>query len=106
MGELWNRNLSDYSGGEKETCPNGSFYVEDGNHRVLAYAMHVKLGKIEYTPVDAIHATSWDIATGVLGFRPEGAAALENNGKIEVEKRLQEEFNLPVGIQIKMYERY
>ena len=58
MGELWIRNLSDYSGDEKETCPNGSFYVEDGNHRALVYAMYVKLGKIEYNPVDAIHATS------------------------------------------------
>ena len=67
--------------------------------------MHMKLGKMEYNPVDAVHATS-DIATGILGFRPQRAAALENDGKIEVEKRLQEEFNLPVGIQIKMYERY
>ena len=105
MGELWIRNLSDYDGGEKETCPNGSFYLEDGNHRALVYAMYVKLGKMEYSPVDAIHATSWDIATGVLGFRPERAASLENDGEIQVEKRLQEEFTLPIGIQIKTYKR-
>ena len=106
MGELWIRNLSDYSGGEKETCPNGSFYVEDGNHRALVYAMYVKLGKMAYNPVDAIHATSWDIATGILGFRPERTASLENDGELQVEKRLLEEYTLPVGIQIKMYERY
>ena len=58
-----------------------------------------------YSSVDAIHATSWDIATGVLGFRPERAPSLENDGKIQVEKRLQEEFNLPIGIQIKTYDR-
>ena len=106
MGELWVRNLSDYGGGEKEKCPNGSFYIEDGNHRALVYAMYVRLGKMEYSPVDAIHATSWDIATGVLGFRPERAASLENHGKLQVKKRLLEEFTLSIGIQIKMYERY
>ena len=41
MGELWIRNLSNYDGGEKETCPNGSFYMEDGNHRALVYAMYI-----------------------------------------------------------------
>ena len=106
MGELWIRNLSNYSGGEREKCLTGSFYVEDGNHRALVYAMYVKFGKVEYNPVDAIHATSWDIATGVLGFRPERTASLENDGEIQVEKRLQEEFNLPIGIQIKTYERH
>ena len=44
------RNLSDYDGGEKEMCPNGSFYLEDGNHRALIYAMYVKLGKVEVQP--------------------------------------------------------
>ena len=106
MGELWIRNLSDYSRGEKEMCPNGSFYVEDGNHRALVYAMYIKFGKMEYSPVDAIHATSWDIATGVLGFRPERSASLENDGEIQVKKHLRQEFTLPIGIQIKTYERH
>ena len=105
MGELWIRNLSDYSGGENETCPNGSFYVEDGNHRALVYAMYVKLGKIQYNPVDAIHATSWDLATGILNFRPERAASLEYNGELQDEKRLRNEFQLPIGIQVKTYKR-
>ncbi len=35
MGELWIRNLTGYSGGERERCPEGSFYIEDGNHRAL-----------------------------------------------------------------------
>ena len=33
MGEIWIRNLSNYRGGEEEKCPNGSFYMEDGNHQ-------------------------------------------------------------------------
>ena len=41
MGELWIRNLSNYSGGEREDCPTGSFYVEDGNHRALVYAIDI-----------------------------------------------------------------
>lgn len=105
MGELWIRNLSDYSEGEREKCPNGSFYVEDGNYRALVYAMHVKLGKIEYSPVDAIHATSWDLATGILNFRPERAASLEYDGELQDKKTLRKEFQLPIGIEIKTYKR-
>ena len=105
MGELWIRNLSDYSEGEREKCPNGSFYVEDGNHRALVYAMHIKLGKIEYSPIDAIHATSWDLATGILNFRPERAASLEYDGELQDKKTLRKEFQLPIDIQIKTYKR-
>lgn len=105
MGELWVRNLSNYTGGEREKCSEGSFYVEDGNHRALVYAMYIECGKTEYSPVDAIHATSWDIASGILGFPPQRAAALEHNGKLQDEKHLQEEFRLPIGIQINTYER-
>lgn len=105
MDKLWIRNLSDYPGGEKDKCPSGSFYVEDGNHRALVYAMYIKLGKVEYSSVDAIHATSWDIAAGILNFLPERAASLEYNGELQDKKRLRKEFFLPIGIQINTYER-
>ena len=78
--------------------------MEDGNHRALVYAMHVRLGKMKYSPVEAIHATSWDIASGILGFLPQRAAVLEHNGELQDEKHLQEEFRLPIGIQINTYE--
>ena len=105
MGELWIRNLSNYSGGEREECPTGSFYVEDGNHRALVYAMYIACGRMEYSPVDAIHATSWDLASGILNFRPQRAASLEHNGELQNKKRLGNEFQLPIGIQINTYER-
>lgn len=105
MGELWIRNLSNYSGGEREECPTGSFYVEDGNHRALVYAMYIKFGKMDYSPVEAIHATSWDIATGILNFRPEKAVSLEHNGHLQDKKLLRGKSELPIGIQINTYER-
>ena len=105
MGELWIRNLSNYSGGEREECPTGSFYVEDGNHRALVYAMYIACGRMEYSPVDAIHATSWDLASGILNFRPQRAASLEHDGELQDKKDLGNEFQLPIGIQINTYER-
>ena len=111
MGELWIRNLSDYVDqngkreGERKKCPAGSFYVDDGNHRALVYAMHIKFGKMRYNSVNAIHATSWDITSGVLNFRPQRAASLEYNGELQDQKTLSKEFQLPIGIQIKTYKR-
>ncbi|MYA70599.1 hypothetical protein F4009_24230 [Candidatus Poribacteria bacterium] len=111
MGELWIRNLSDYVGrngkraGERKKCPGGSFYVDDGNHRALVYAMHIKFGKMRYNSVNAIHATSWDLASGILNFRPERAASLEHSGELQDKKILRNEFQLPIGIQIKTYKR-
>ena len=106
MGELWIRNLSNYSGGERGKCPAGSFYVEDGNHRALVYAMHIEFGKMKYSPVDAMHATSWDIIVpGLLNFLPQKAVSLEHDGKLQDEKCLRNEFQLPIGIQINTYER-
>ena len=74
MGRLWVRNLTDYEGGaneddkcEKYKCPEGSFYMEDGNHRALVYAVHIACGVETYRPVKVLHATSWDIANGILG---------------------------------------
>ena len=101
MGDLWIRNLSDFVNrngkrvGERRECPTGSFYVEDGNHRALVYAMYVEFQKMEYSPVDAIHATSWDLISGLLNFQPQRAASLEHNGELQDNKRLQNEFQLP-----------
>ena len=45
MDKLWIRNLSSYSNdkskGERQDCRsrNGSFYIKDGNHRALVYAI-------------------------------------------------------------------
>ncbi len=105
IGDLWIRNLSNYPGGERENCPNGSFYLDDGNHRALVYALYIKLGKMVYSPVDAMHATSWDIATGVLGFRPERTASLEHQGKLQHPKHLIKKVTLPIGIEINTYKR-
>lgn len=86
MGELWIRNLTDYDGGERWNCGNGSFYIEDGNHRALVYAMILECNKenddFSYDPVKALHATSWDIADGILGHSCQPAHALELDGKL------------------------
>jgi hypothetical protein len=111
MGELWIRNLSDYvdrngeRAGERKRCPTGSFYIEDGNHRALVYAMYIEFGKMEYSQVDAIHATSWDIVAGILNFRPQRSASLEHNGELQDKKLLRNDFQLPIGIQINTYKR-
>ena len=82
MGKIWIRNLSCYRGGERDKCPDGSFYIEDGNHRTLVYAMIVALSEETYEPIKALHATSWDIADGILGYTCHSAQGLEHNGKI------------------------
>ena len=68
MDNLWIRNLakSCVDPRERKHSPNGTFYIEDGNHRALVYAVHLELGKTIYEPVDAVHAASWDIANGIL----------------------------------------
>lgn len=89
MGKLWIRNLTDYPGGEREKdkSPEGSFYVEDGNHRALVYAVRIECGKDQYKSVKALHATSWDIADGILGHPCQPATALECDGKFPTHGR-------------------
>ena len=88
MDRLWIRNLTlwkNKSGewkGERSDHQKCSFYITDGNHRALVYAVHVACGET-YEPVKAIHATSWDIASGILGWQPQPAHALERNGKLK-----------------------
>ena len=82
MGQLWIRNLTQYDGGERSLCPDGSFYVEDGNHRALVYAVRLACGaEKSYKSVKALHATSWDIADGILGYPCQAAENLEHGGR-------------------------
>ena len=103
MDKLWIRNLTDH---ERKSNPNGTFYIEDGNHRALVYAVYLELGKAVYEPVDAIHATSWDIANGILGHSCQPAQALEHDGKFQDNKNSAGDFQLPNDIQINTYKRY
>lgn len=92
MGKLWIRNVADCNKEcrERKYSPEGSFYLEDGNHRALVYAVKCLLpnDKTEYKPVKAIHATSWDIAQGGLGYPPQVASVLEHEGKLEYGQRV------------------
>ena len=107
MDALWIRNLTNHSivSKERECSPNGTFYIEDGNHRALVYVVHLELGMAVYEPVDAIHATSWDIANGILGHSMQPMNVLEHNGELQGEKHCQNEFCLPIGIQVNTFKR-
>ena len=93
MDRLWIRNLTKYDDDDKNEdnkcernkCPDGSFYMEDGNHRALVYAVHIACGVESYRPVKVLHATSWDIANGILGHSCQRAKAIENNGILNIE---------------------
>lgn len=86
MPPLWIRNLAK---NERKKVPRaeGSFYIEDGNHRALVYAVLLKYGKARYEPVQGLHANSWDIAEGILGHSCRPAKALENDGNFPTEGR-------------------
>ena len=58
LGELKVRPLTDR---EKEHSSEGSFYLEDGNHRALVYSVFLRLGVIkEYEPVWVIWSPDWE----------------------------------------------
>ena len=103
MDKLWVRNLAPH---ERKCSPNGTFYIEDGNHRALVYAVHLELGKAVYESVDAIHSTSWDIANGILGHPMQPMNVLEHNGKLQFNNVVKEKWTLPSGIQVGTYERH
>ena len=106
MDKLWIRNLARH---ERKSSRNESFYTEDGNHRVLVYALYIELTEMSYEPVEAIHATSWDIASGILGHLPQPADALEHSGKLQYNgqytKHCKEDVSPSNGIQINTYRR-
>ena len=117
MPRIWIRNLAPH---EKRYSTEKSFYTDDGNHRALVYAMLVACGQVNYEGFSALHATSWDIATGILGHSVQHANNLDNLGKLQIDnqsytKRItNDESNiksligrsiLPAGIQISTFER-
>lgn len=103
MNELWIRNLTT---NERKDNLNGSFYIQDGICRSTVYAMKVKLKELPYSPVNAMHATSWNLATGIfLQSLPQKAEELEADGEFQYNKKIINEYTLPVGIQINTYER-
>lgn len=102
MPPIWVRNLSR---DERKLCPNGSYYIEDGNTRALVYALKVALKEAEYTSFPAIHATSWGVAAEILGHLPQKASELENKGVFPYKKHFKGGVRLPIGIRADMYER-
>ena len=74
MPPLWIRNRSIH--GDEAKHDEDAFYIHDGNHRALVYAVRLSLGEEgEYDPVKALHAASWKFAESILGFEcltPEG----------------------------------
>ena len=85
MDTIWIRNLSHWGSpdDEKHKQPNCSFYITDGNHRALVYAVFLECKKLDYEPVKVLHATSWAIASGILGWQGwEKRSALEYEGEI------------------------
>ena len=102
MPPIWVRNLSS---DERNSCPNGSYYIEDGNTRSLVYALKAISEEVKYTPFPAIHATSWGVAAEILGHLPRKASGLENNGVFCYKKHFKDGVRLPIGIRADMYER-
>ena len=58
MGHLWIRDLRTH--GEEQHI-KGSFYIEDGGHRALVYALYLACGQLDYNkiPVVTYHAATW-----------------------------------------------
>ena len=107
MDRLWIRNPTHWQNsdgkwvGEKAENPECSFYITDGNHRALVYAVHIACGKEIYEPVKALHATSWDIASGILGWQPQTARALEHDGRLRREGKrpyYKDRFHMHIGL--------
>ena len=58
LGELKIRPLTNE---ERTHSSEGSFYLEDGNHRALVYSVFLRLGIIkEYEPVRVIFSEDWE----------------------------------------------
>ena len=54
--ELWVRDLLTQ---ELEQSPDGIYYIEDGNHRALVYALNLEFNETEYIPVKVRWCKSW-----------------------------------------------
>ena len=110
MPPIWIRNLSyspdEKTDTEKKRCSDGTYYIEDGNHRALIYALRLKFGEEEnYDPFPAVHATSWGVASEILNHFPQKAVALEHNGVLPYKKHFKKGVRLSIGIRVDLYER-
>ena len=58
IGHLWIRDLGAH---ENERGIKGSFYIEDGGHRALVYALYIACEQLDYdkTPVVAYYTATW-----------------------------------------------
>ena len=111
MGKLWIRNLSNpdctSSGGlnDGKENPEGSFYITDGSHRALIYAVKVRCDVFAYKdhPVKAIHATTWSNLSGVFGWQAAMSCQLQNKGVFDKNQNRQfylVEFEEPGTIRV------
>lgn len=114
MGELWIRNLAKHER-KKDACSDGSFYLEDGGHRALVYAVRLECEEEQYDekhPIKALHATSWDIADGILGHSCQPVKALEHNGKLQLDgkspnvKKRTHEYENGFHVPIRRYKSF
>lgn len=85
MGKLWIRNLSKNLCDSRTKNPQGSFYITDGNHRALIYALKVRFSEVAYedNPVKAIHATTWSNVSGALTWQAALPHQLEKEGEFD-----------------------
>ena len=116
MPRIWIRNLAPH---EKASSSDNSFYADDGNHRALVYAMLVACEQLDYEPFKAIHATSWDISSEILGYCSQHANNLDHQGRLQYDSErytksitnkqsdIRRSINrhLPIDTQITTYER-
>ena len=54
--ELWVRDLLEH---EAKQSPDGIYYIEDGSHRALVYALNLAFNEMEYIPVTVRWCRSW-----------------------------------------------
>lgn len=54
--ELWVRDLLKH---ESQQSPDGIYYIEDGSHRALVYALNLKFNQMEYIPIKVRWCKSW-----------------------------------------------
>ncbi len=102
MPPLWIRNKSIH--GEEAEHDDKAFYLHDGNHRALVYAVRLHFGEeAKYDPVKALHALSWKFAEGLLGFECHTPDGLLHHGHLYPKIRdYVKGFHSP---PVKIYER-
>lgn len=86
MPPLWIRNKSIH--GDEAKHDDDAFYIHDGNHRALVYAVRLHfLEEAKYDPIKALHAASWKFAEGILGFECHTPEGLLHDGHLHPDNR-------------------